>query len=78
MGTLYSQNCVFLVKKVPKRTPRKIIKFRKGAPTEVLRFIGKSVSVFSHGGDMTRRWERGARKSRAGLLRDTVVISCDS
>src|SRR5271157_2718098 len=51
MGTLYLQNCVFLVKKVPKRTPRKIIKFRKGAPREVLRSIEKSVSVFSHGGD---------------------------
>ena len=32
MGTLYLQNRVLLVKKVPKRTPRKMGKIRKGAP----------------------------------------------
>ncbi len=32
MGTLYLQNRVLLVKKVPKRTPRKFGKFRKRAP----------------------------------------------
>ena len=50
MGTLHLQNCVLLVKKVPKRTPRKSGKFRNSAPQTVLCFILKSVSVFSHGG----------------------------
>ncbi len=51
MGTFFLENYAFFVQKVPKRTPRKIIKLRKGAPREVLRSTGKSVSVFSHGGD---------------------------
>jgi hypothetical protein len=68
MGTLYLQNRVSSVKKVPKRTPRKIIKFRKGAPSVVLRSIGKSVSVFSHGGDATRRWERGGEEKACGTF----------
>ena len=51
MGTLQLQNHVFFVKKVPKRTPSKIITLRNGAPKVVLRSIWISVSVFSHGGD---------------------------
>jgi hypothetical protein len=51
IGTLYLQNRVSSVKKVPKRTPRRIVKFGKNSPQVVLRFIGKSVSVFSHGVD---------------------------
>jgi len=51
-GDPLSAKSCFIGEKVPKRTPRKIIKFSKGTPTEVLRFIGKSVSVFSHGGDL--------------------------
>src|SRR5208283_2226173 len=62
-GPLFAKSCL-IGKKVPKRTPRKIIKLSKGAPTGVLRSIRKRVSVFSHDGDSLFQEREGWSGSR--------------
>jgi len=68
MGTLYLQDRVLSVKKLPKRPPRKFGKFRKSSRQVVLRFMAKSVSVFSHGGD------RGSKP--LGTAKDYKRLTC--